>query len=81
VVYRCEGDLCPNPVTETLEHGTIKLLGIIDGDLLRNSVMTDDVLLEKILDSGGGYIGYRFRFNPFGEVLNWDNGKGVIFMC
>jgi hypothetical protein len=43
---------------EILEHGTIKILGIVDNDLLRNSIMTDDVLLEKILDVDGGYICY-----------------------
>jgi hypothetical protein len=37
-------------VTEILEHGTIKILDIIDGDLLRNSVMIDDVLPKKILN-------------------------------
>jgi hypothetical protein len=42
---------------EILEHNTIKILGVVDGDLLRNSVMTD-VLPEKFLDGGGGYICY-----------------------
>jgi hypothetical protein len=50
VVYRCEGDHHPDLVTEILEHGTIKILDIIDGDLLRNSVMIDDVLPKKILN-------------------------------
>jgi uncharacterized FAD-dependent dehydrogenase len=63
---------------EILEHSTIKILGIIDSDLLRNSVTTDDVLLEKNLDGGRGYICYWFCFNPFGEVLNCDNGEGVV---
>jgi hypothetical protein len=44
-------------VTEILEHGTIKILAVVNGDLLRNSVTIDDVLLEKILDCGGYYIG------------------------
>jgi hypothetical protein len=68
-------------VIEILEHGTIKILAVVDGDLLRNSVTIDDVLLEKILDSGGCYIGYRFRFNPFGEVLHCNDGEGVISVC
>jgi hypothetical protein len=58
VIYRCKGDLHPDLMTKIFEHGTVKILGIVDGDLLRNSVMTDDVLPEKILDSGGGYVGY-----------------------
>jgi hypothetical protein len=68
-------------MTEILEHSTIGILGIVNGDLLRNSVMTDDVLPEKFMDGGGGYICYWFRFNPSGEVLNWDNGKGVVILC
>jgi hypothetical protein len=46
VVYKCEGHLHPYQVTEILERGTIKLLGIVNGDLPRNSVATDDVLPE-----------------------------------
>jgi hypothetical protein len=46
MVYRCKGDLHPNLVTKIFEHCTIEILGIIDGDLLRDSVTTDDVLLE-----------------------------------
>jgi hypothetical protein len=34
-------------MTEILEHDTIKILGIVNGDLLRNSITTDDVLPEK----------------------------------
>jgi hypothetical protein len=63
---------------EILKHGTIKILGIDDDYLLRDSVTTDDVLLEKFLNSGRGYIGYQFRFNPFGKVLGRNNGKGVV---
>jgi hypothetical protein len=54
VVYRCEGDLHPNPVIGILEHGTIKLLSIVDNDLLGNSMATDDVLPKEFLDGGGG---------------------------
>jgi hypothetical protein len=75
VIYRCEGDLCPDLMTEILEHDTIKVLGIVDGYLLRNSITTDVVLLEKLLNSGGVYIGYRLHFNPFGKVLDCDNAK------
>jgi hypothetical protein len=61
-------------MTEILEHGTVKILGVVDGDLMRNSVMTDDVLKEKFLDSGGGYVGYWFHFHPIVEVLDCDDG-------
>jgi hypothetical protein len=78
VIHICEGDLRPDLMTEILEHGTIKILGIANSYLLRNSVTTDDVLPEKLLNSGGGYVGYRLRFNPFGKVLDHDNGECVI---
>jgi hypothetical protein len=68
-------------VTEILEHGTIKILGIVNGALLRNSITIDDVLLEKFLDCGGCYIGYKFHFNPFGEVLHCNDSEGVISLC
>jgi hypothetical protein len=63
---------------EILKHDAIKILGVVDGYLLRNSVMANDVLPEKLLNSGGGYVGYWLRFNPYGKVLNRDNGEGVI---
>jgi hypothetical protein len=68
-------------MTEILEHSTIKILDIVNGDLLRNSIPIDDILLEKFLDDGRGYVCYRFRFNPFGEVLYYDNGEGVVSLC
>jgi hypothetical protein len=37
---------------EILEHGTIKILGIVDVDLLWNSIATDDVLPKELLDGG-----------------------------
>jgi hypothetical protein len=81
VIYRCEGGLHPDLMTEILEHATIEILGIVDGYLLRNSVTIDDVLLEKFLNSGRGYISYRLRFNPFGKVLDRDNGEGVVSLA
>jgi hypothetical protein len=81
VVYICKRDLRPNLVIEILQHGTIKILGIVDGDLLRNPVATDDVLPEEFLDGGGGYVCYRLHFNPFSEVFHCDDGKSVISPC
>jgi hypothetical protein len=34
-------------VTEILEHATIKVLGVVDCDLLQNSIGTSNVLPEK----------------------------------
>jgi hypothetical protein len=81
VLYRCEGDLHPDLVRKILEHGTIEIVGIIDSDLLRNSIAIDDALPEEFLDRGGGYIGYKLRFNPFGEVFHYDNGESVVSLC
>jgi hypothetical protein len=47
VIYRCEGDIHLDLMREILEYGTIKILGIVDSDLLRNSTTTDDVLPEN----------------------------------
>ncbi len=81
VVYICEFHLRSDLLTKILEHGTIEILGIVDGDLLRNSVTTVDVLPEKFQNGGGGYVCYWFRFDPFGEVLDCDNGEGVVSLC
>ncbi len=81
MVHRCKEDLRPDLVTKILEHGTIKILGIVNGDLLRDSVATDDILPEKSLDHAGGYVGYRLRFNPFGEVFHYNDGESVISLC
>jgi hypothetical protein len=46
-----------------------------------NSVTIDDILPEKFLNGGGGYIASRFHFNPFGEVFHYDDGEGIISLC
>jgi hypothetical protein len=66
---------------EISEHCAIKIFGVIDCDLLRNSTMAYDVLPENFLDGCGGYIGYGLCFNPFGKVLHRDHGEGVITLC
>jgi hypothetical protein len=68
-------------MAEILEHGTIKILGIVDRDLLWNFIATDDALPEEFLDSGRGYVGNRLRFNTFGEVLHCDYSESVVFLC
>jgi hypothetical protein len=44
MVYRCEGNLHADLVIEILEHVIVKILGVVDYDLLWDSVMTNDVL-------------------------------------
>jgi hypothetical protein len=68
-------------MTEILEHGTIKILDIINSDLLWHSIATDDVLLEEFLDGGRGYVGNRLRFNPFGELFHCNHDKSVVSPC
>jgi hypothetical protein len=58
VIYRCERDIRSDLLTEILEHGTVRILDIGDGYLLRDFVAIDDVLPEKYLVGGRGYIGY-----------------------
>jgi hypothetical protein len=68
-------------MAEILEHGIVKIPCIVDGDLLWNSIMTDDVLPKEFLDGDGGYIGNGLRFNPFGEVLHCDDSESVVYLC
>jgi hypothetical protein len=81
VVYSCEGDLRPDLMVEILEHGTLKILGVVDHDLLWNSIVTDDVLPEEFLNGGRGYVGDRLRFDPFDEVLHCYYSKSVVSLC
>jgi hypothetical protein len=68
-------------MAEILEHDTIKILGIVDCDLLWNSIATDDVLPEEFWDDDRGYVGNMLRFNPFGEVLNCDYSESIVSLC
>jgi hypothetical protein len=68
-------------MAEILEHGTIKILGVVDSDILWNSIVTNDVLLEEFLDGGGGYVGDGLLFNPFGEVLHCDYDESLVSLC
>jgi hypothetical protein len=44
MVYRCEGNLHADLVIEILEHVIVKILGVVDYDLLWDSITTNDVL-------------------------------------
>jgi hypothetical protein len=81
VVYRSDGDLCPDLVIEILEHDTIEIHSIVNSDLLSNSVATYVVLPEEFLDDGRCYVSYRLCFNPFGEVFHCDDSESVISLC
>jgi hypothetical protein len=49
MLYICEGNLRTNLVTKIPEHVTVKVFGIVNCDLLWDSVTTNNVLLEKNL--------------------------------
>jgi hypothetical protein len=68
-------------VTEILEHATINVLSIVNGYLLQNSIIADDVFPEFFLYSFQGHCGDRFRFDPLGEVFHCYNGESVISLC
>jgi hypothetical protein len=78
MVHRCEGNLCANFVKEILEHVTVKILGIVNCDLLWDSVTTNDVLPEFFFDCLRGYIGDGLRLDPFHEVFHRHYGEGVV---
>jgi hypothetical protein len=79
VVNGCEGNLRSDLMAEILEHVAIKVFGIVNRDLLRDTVMIDDILPE-LFDGCKGYVGDRLRLNPFHEILGCHNGDVVIVM-
>jgi hypothetical protein len=81
VIYRCEGGLRAYLVTEILEHATVKVLNIVECDLLWNSIMVDNVLPEKFLYSCRGHVGDRLRINPLGELFHSYYSESVISLC
>jgi hypothetical protein len=68
-------------VIDILEHATIKILSIVDCDLLWNSIATDDVLLEEFLDGHDCYVGDGLHLDPLGEVFYFHYGEGVVSLC
>jgi hypothetical protein len=81
VVYGCEGDLCSDLMAKILEQYAVEILGIINCDVLGNTITTDDILLEELFDSCGAYVCDRFCLNPLHEVLDCHDSEGVIVLC
>jgi hypothetical protein len=81
VVYICEGDLRTYLVAEILEHAAVKVLGIVDCDLLWNTIAEDNVLPEKFLYSCRGHVSDRLHLDPFGEMFHCYYGESVISLC
>jgi hypothetical protein len=68
-------------VAETYEHATIKILGVVNCDLLWNSVATDDILPKEFLNRCRGYVGDVLHFNPLGEAFHRYDSEGVVSLC
>jgi hypothetical protein len=68
-------------MAEVLEHIIVKVLSIVDHDLSWDVEATDNILPEEFFDGGGGYVGDGLRLNPFHEVLDCHNSKGIIAQC
>jgi hypothetical protein len=56
-------------MAEILEHDTIEILGVVDCDLLWNSIVTNDVLPKEFLDGCGGYIGNGTHLVKYSTTL------------
>jgi hypothetical protein len=68
-------------VTEILEHATVKVLGVVDCDLLRKSIAANNVLPEKFMYGCRGHIGDRIHLDPLGEIFYRYYVESVIFLC
>jgi hypothetical protein len=65
-------------VVEVLIHVIVELFSAIDSEFSRDTVTTEDVLLEKFLDSHGAYVCDRLHLDPLCKILNWYNNEGVV---
>jgi hypothetical protein len=81
VIYRCKGVLHTYPVTEILEHATVKVLGVVNYDLLRNCIAAHKVLPQIFLYSCQGHVGDRLCLDPLGEMFHRYYGESVISLC
>jgi hypothetical protein len=53
----------------------IELLAIVDGEFGQDSEAANNILPEEFLGSLRCYRGYSPRLNPFGKILNGDEGE------
>jgi hypothetical protein len=75
VVHWGEGKLGANGEVEIPEVLAIKLLAIINCELGRDSEPANNVLLEEFLGGLRCYRGYSPRLDPFGKILDADEGE------
>jgi hypothetical protein len=74
-VYWGEGKLGANGEAEIPEVLAVKLLAVVNCEFGRYSEAANNVLLEEFLCSLWCYCGYSPRLDPFGKILNSDEGK------
>jgi hypothetical protein len=78
VVYRGEGRLGVDGEAEIPEVLAIELFAVVDCELRRDSESANNVLPEKLLGGLRRYCGYCPGLDPFGEVLNDDEGESEV---
>ena len=57
-------------VAQFFHHIVIQICAIIRDDFVRNTVATNDVILDKTDHHLLGHISIRCNFNPLSEVIN-----------
>jgi hypothetical protein len=53
----------------------VELLAVVDCEFGRDFEAANNILLEEFLGCLQCYRGYSPRLNPFGEILNGDEGE------
>jgi hypothetical protein len=81
VIYGCEGDLHSDLLAEILEDCTIKVPFVVDCDVVRDTITTNDILPEELFDVCGAYVCDRLHLNPLREIFDCHDGEGVIALC
>jgi hypothetical protein len=75
VIHLGEGKLGANGEAEVLEVLAVKLLAIVNCKFRRDSEAANNVLPEEFLGSLRCYCGYSPRLDPFGKILNSNEGE------
>jgi len=73
VFYKGVDPLYPGLCAQLSQLLAGKLSSIVRYQVPQNLKTEHNVLLHKMLDFVGGYLFYRFSFNPLSKVVNGDN--------
>jgi hypothetical protein len=63
-------NLRANLIVEMLESLGLKLCSIVHSYSLRHAEVTNDILLEELLDCNRSYCSQRLRFNPLRKIFH-----------